>query len=80
MIANVAKWGNSLALRIPSAYAREIALSDGAAVDVSLVDGAIVIRPVAFPEVFDLDELLAAVTEENRHDEIATGGSVGAEF
>lgn len=80
MIASVAKWGNSLALRIPSAYAREVALSDGAPVDISVVDGAIVIRPVAYPKVFDLDELLAAVTDENRHDEISTGGSVGAEF
>lgn len=80
MIAAVAKWGNSLALRIPNAFAREIAVGEGASVDISVVDGALVIRPVDVSHVFDLDVLLSGITEENRHGEVATGRSVGNEF
>jgi antitoxin MazE len=80
MIAAVAKWGNSLALRIPTAFAREISVREGVSVDISVVDGALVVRPVDEKHVYDLDALLSEITEENRHGEIATGRAVGNEF
>ena len=80
MITGVARWGNSLALRIPSAFAREIGVREGAAVDVAVADGALVVRPIDETEVFDLDALLSGMTEENIHGEITTGGAVGNEF
>ncbi|MEN4964125.1 AbrB/MazE/SpoVT family DNA-binding domain-containing protein [Brucella intermedia] len=80
MIANVAKWGNSLALRIPNAFAREIDVKEGAKVELSVIEGAIILRPVEEPAVFDLDTLLSGITEENLHSEVATGPSVGNEF
>ena len=80
MIAAVAKWGNSLALRIPNAFARELSVRDGAAVDISVINGALVIRPIEDQHVYDLDELLCQVTEGNRHGEITAGASVGNEF
>jgi antitoxin MazE len=80
MIANVAKWGNSQALRIPTAFARELHVREGASVDISVADGVLVVRPVNDPHVYDLDALLGGITEENRHGEIATGRAVGNEF
>ncbi len=80
MIGAVAKWGNSLALRIPSAFAREIGLVDGAAVDISVADGAVVIRPAVEPSEYDLDALLGGVNEGNLHAETSTGRAVGNEI
>ena len=46
MDLQVAKWGNSLALRIPAEIVRQLGLHDGATVEVQLtVDGSLSIRP-----------------------------------
>jgi antitoxin MazE len=46
MDLQVAKWGNSLALRIPSEVVRLLGLREGATVEAQLtVDGALSIRP-----------------------------------
>jgi len=78
MRTRVQKWGNSLALRIPKALATEIGLQRNSPVEVSLVDGQLVIVPVVEP-VFTLEHLLAQVTEDNLHGEIETGPAVGKE-
>lgn len=80
MIAAVAKWGNSLALRIPNAFAREISVREGVSVDISVSNGTLLVRPVDDSQIYDLDALLCQITEENRHGEIETGRSVGNEF
>ena len=76
MRTRVQKWGNSLALRIPKAFADEVHLDQDSTVDVSLVNGKLVVEPVARP-AWTLDELLAGVTEQNLHGEIDTGPAVG---
>jgi len=38
------KWGNSLALRIPSAFAKEIGAVKGTPADMTVKDGALVVR------------------------------------
>jgi antitoxin MazE len=80
MITRVTKWGNSLALRIPNAFAREISVKEGTSVDISVTDGALVIRPADEGHAYDLDALLRGITEENRHDEITAGRAIGQEF
>lgn len=46
MNIQISKWGNSLALRIPAAFIKEIHLKDGDRVEATLSsDGALVIRP-----------------------------------
>ncbi|MCB1421365.1 MAG: AbrB/MazE/SpoVT family DNA-binding domain-containing protein [Nitratireductor sp.] len=80
MIASVAKWGNSLALRIPSAFARQIDVSEGVAVDISVANRTLLVRPVEEQVAYELDDLLRRITEENRHGEISSGASVGNEF
>lgn len=47
MNLQIARWGNSLALRIPADYARRIGISEGDRVEASLTaDGGLSIRPV----------------------------------
>lgn len=46
MELQVAKWGNSLALRIPSAVVRQLGLREGATVQAQITaDGTLSIRP-----------------------------------
>jgi len=64
MKTRVQKWGNSLALRIPKSFAAEVGLKKETSIEVSLLDGKLVITPVARPEL-TLKQLLAKVTKEN---------------
>ena len=49
MDLHVAKWGNSLALRLPAEYVRSIGIKDGDSVEVSLtVDGGLTLRPATW--------------------------------
>ncbi len=78
MRTKVVKWGNSLGLRIPKSFAAEVQVSEGVEVDLSLEDGHLVIRVVP-PASLNLEDLLAEVTDDNLHGEVATGGPVGGE-
>src|SRR5262245_49236864 len=80
MITTVARWGDSLALRIPDAFARELQVREGISFDISIANAALLMRPVDETHVYDLDDLLCRITEENRHGEISTGGAAGNEF
>ncbi|MFY4704234.1 AbrB/MazE/SpoVT family DNA-binding domain-containing protein [Burkholderia glumae] len=44
-IQTLKRWGNSLAVRIPSNVASEVAFSEGQEVDVQVEDGQVLIRP-----------------------------------
>ena len=57
MQAQIGKWGHSLAVRIPGAYARELGLREGSDLDVALVNGGLLLRPRA--RKYTLDELVA---------------------
>lgn len=78
MKARVQKWGNSLALRIPKPLAAEMGLGEDSAIEMAVVDGRLIVEPAA-PTAPTLDELLAGVTDENRHREVDTGAAVGNE-
>jgi antitoxin MazE len=78
MEARVQKWGHSLALRIPSAFAKNARIQPGSRVDVAEVKGKLVITLLEADEP-TLEMLLAEVTPENIHQEIATGKAVGNE-
>lgn len=45
MRASVAKWGNSLAVRLPKDAVEAIGLRDGAPLDLTITDGALTLRP-----------------------------------
>ena len=76
-ITQIAKWGNSLGLRLPKSVAREAQLGEGDTVDVSVKNGAIVIRPSR--PTYSLEQLVAKMTQRNRHDESDWGPRVGRE-
>ncbi|MCD4739027.1 MAG: AbrB/MazE/SpoVT family DNA-binding domain-containing protein [Anaerolineae bacterium] len=78
MKTRVQKWGNSLALRIPKPFATEIGLRRNSSVEVSVVEGRLIIVPVVEPAL-TLKHLLAQVNEDNLHGEIETGPAVGRE-
>jgi antitoxin MazE len=78
MKTRVQKWGNSLALRIPKSFAAEAGLRENADVELSLVEGALVVQPVR-PPALTLAELLRGVTDDNLPGEWDTGPAAGKE-
>ncbi|HZR99621.1 MAG TPA: AbrB/MazE/SpoVT family DNA-binding domain-containing protein [Chloroflexota bacterium] len=71
MQTHIRKWGNSLALRIPHAFAQEAQLEEGTPVELVLSDGQLVVRPLRRP--YRLADLVAGITPENRHEETKAG-------
>ncbi len=78
MIVKIQKWGNSLALRIPKAFTREINIEDGSKVNLVLEDGKLMIIPMELKH-YKLSELLLQMHENNLHGEVDTKGPVGKE-
>ncbi|WP_445143370.1 AbrB/MazE/SpoVT family DNA-binding domain-containing protein [Dyella sp. Tek66A03] len=74
----VKKWGNSAAVRIPSAVLAAAKLQVDAKVDVREEGGRIVIEPIV-PSEIDLDVLLSCITPDNIHGEVSFGTPVGRE-
>jgi antitoxin MazE len=72
------KWGNSLALRVPSAFAKQIGAAEGKKADMSVENGALVIKPVAKRKrKHTLEDLLKAQGPE---EELYWGPPVGNEI
>lgn len=80
MLVQLAKWGNSLAVRIPATYAKEIGATANSRAELSVENGRLVLTPTRDVQHFELSALVGRITDENRHDEIATGAAVGDEF
>lgn len=78
MRTKVQKWGNSLALRIPKAVAELVGLTEGREVELVVEDARLVVKTTR-EHRYTLEELLAQVTDENRHDEVDWGPPVGNE-
>ena len=78
MQTRVQRWGNSLAVRIPKTFAQEVGLVADSAVEMRLVDGALVLEPVAETPP-TLAELLDAVSDDNLHGEVDAGPAEGRE-
>lgn len=78
MRTQVQKWGNSLAIRVPKPFAAQAGLEERSVVDLSIVEGKLLIEPVV-ERSLTLEELLAGVTDENLHGEFETGPAVGNE-
>jgi antitoxin MazE len=75
----IQRWGNSLALRIPRAYAAETRISEGSDVELTLKSGTLIVRPLARKR-HSLGDLLKGITRTNRHGSIETGNAVGREI
>ncbi|HXU44007.1 MAG TPA: AbrB/MazE/SpoVT family DNA-binding domain-containing protein [Thermoanaerobaculia bacterium] len=78
MHGKIQRWGNSLAVRIPKAFALGVGFDEDTPVEISVSDGDLVISALPTP-VYTLEQLLAGITDENLHEEVATGPPVGNE-
>jgi antitoxin MazE len=77
MRAQMVKWGNSLAVRIPKPIAQEANLKAGDPLEIEVSEGAVQLHRVR--RVPALARLVSMITPENRYEEISTGASVGKE-
>lgn len=73
----VQKWGNSLALRLPKAVARDLNIESGSAIDLQSNGEQIIIRRAS--SRYSLDDLVSRITDSNRHGEIAVAPVKGKE-
>jgi antitoxin MazE len=77
MTATIQKWGNSLALRIPQAVAKQIHVREGDPVLLKVSAAGLIVKAV--PKRLNLDDLLAQVTTENMHPATEWGADLGRE-
>jgi antitoxin MazE len=76
------KWGNSLALRVPKAFAQELGASVGKTANMEVRGGKLVIdvaKPNPRGRKYALDQLVAGITPKNRHRALEWGPPVGNE-
>jgi antitoxin MazE len=74
----VSKWGNSLAVRIPRAIAKEAHLNEGDCLTLDVdSDAGIVLRPAR--RRYEISELISRITAKNRHRETDWGQAQGEE-
>ena len=81
MQVRIAKWGNSLAVRLPKAIAEDLGLAEGQPVDVAIERGAVRLKP-ATAQV-RLSDLVAEAKRLGpaQHPEVVSWGrEVGAEI
>jgi antitoxin MazE len=78
MKTTVKKWGNSAAVRIPSAVMQTVRLQLDDVVEVREEEGRIVIEPLR-QKTFLLDDLLKRITSKNLHQAVDFGLPEGKE-
>ena len=79
MEVRVEAWGDSVALRIPSALATKIGIKSGSTVDMTSRGEKLVISIVNRPRR-RLEALVDGITESNLHGEVDFGPPVGREI
>ncbi len=79
MILKVKKWGNSLAIRIPKSFAKEVNLDSGTEINLAIKNGKIIIEPLK-QKKYHLNDLLLEVNEDNIHNEYSSGEPRGKEI
>ncbi len=75
--AQIVKWGNSLAVRIPKPVAEAAGVREGDAIVIEADEGHIQVRRKQ--RIPSLRELVAQITPENRYEEIPSGRARGKE-
>lgn len=78
MQTQIKKWGNSLAVHIPKVYAEQMGFYPNSPVNITIVNGKLIIEPVHEPKL-TLDNLLAQITAANLHQEVVAEPRLGNE-
>ncbi len=78
MQAQVLKWGNSLAIRIPKPVADDAHLQVGDPLEIAVgADGVLLLHRIG--EIPTLAQLVAQILPENRYTEVSIGPEIGRE-
>lgn len=78
-MATVQKWGNSLAIRIPTEFAKNLGIANGSKIELQLSDREMVVKPVKTKPT--LNDLLAkAKGKTNPHLDYDFGKPEGKEL
>lgn len=78
MSGTVARWGKSLAIRLPKAIAEKANLSEGDAIELRVTrQGRVVIESVR--RQVDFGALYQRINPENQYPEVLTGAALGGE-
>ena len=78
MQVSIARWGNSLGLRIPKDIAEQVGLCAGCRVEIEASNGQVIVSP-AKPR-YVLADLLKGMTPEAMHAAFDWGADVGREI
>ena len=71
----VSRWGASLAIRIPKPVAEQWGVREGAVVEIVPRRDEVILRK----RRYDLKEMVAGITADNRHGEVEWGATEGVE-
>jgi len=77
MKAQMVKWGNSLAVRIPKPIIEEARLKEGDFLEIEAGDGRVELRRAT--KIPTLPQLVSQITPDNQYPEIPTGPEIGKE-
>lgn len=69
MLLQVSKWGNSLAIRLPQLITKQLQISEGTRISISVQNDLITARPLSLKErakQIDIEELSRKITEKNK--------------
>lgn len=75
MRTQIQKWGNSLGLRIPMQFAKQLKLHEGSSVAIDIEKGKIVIQSPKY----DLETMVKNITSQNQHHQILEDNQRGNE-
>lgn len=78
MVTTIRRWGNSLAIRIPKAFAAQTQLAENSDVEISVEGERIVVTPAR--REWKLDDLVGKIKPANTHREISSGDRTGKEI
>ena len=78
MLTKIHKWGASLGLRIHETLASDAGVEAGSIVDLTVDGGQLIVKPVR-QAALRLEDLVAQITEDNRHNEIPAQETRGRE-
>ena len=76
--AQVMKWGNSLAVRIPKAVAEQAHIHEGDPIVIEARKGRVELRPIE--RIPTLEELVSQITKASRYEETDWGPERGKEL
>jgi antitoxin MazE len=77
MKAQMVKWGNSLAVRIPKPILEQARLKEGDFLEIEAGEGQIELRRAT--KIPTLTQLVSQISPDTRYPEISTGPEVGKE-